>query len=203
MAHVPRVLAARIRDQRPTRAWTRPIESCQLRRGWTRPRRRRQAVPLSRGVRATATRRRGERAAKRRTRTEKARRKADERSQNMPSKALLRQGRSQVTSNISTAQAATGRSRRRTPGPQVVPIRTLCESCAAQSEVLETLWSVLTGHCLWIRGTHSARLTPVRMGQRVASGRGRKKRCPRCQSHHNESSDEEDEDDMDVDMDKL
>jgi hypothetical protein len=59
MAHVLRVLAARIRGQRQTRAWTRQIEACQqVRRRWTRPRRHHRA--LSRGVRAAATGRRGE-----------------------------------------------------------------------------------------------------------------------------------------------
>ena len=81
------------------------------------------------------------RAAKRRDQTEQAKRKADERSQNMPSKALLREaaGRSQVTSHISTAQAATGPSRRRTSGVD------MCKSylsgrCATRAQRSQRCW---------------------------------------------------------------
>ena len=110
------------------------------------------------------------RVAKRRTQTENAKRKAIERSRNMPSKAMPLQAAMAGTSHISTAQAATRRSRRRTPGDD---IRKSCLSGRFAnrvqcSQMFWRGWSVLTG----IACGSDEHTVPVRLGQRAASGRG-------------------------------
>ena len=74
--------------------------------------------------------------------------------------------RSPGTSHISTAQAATRRSRRRTPGDD---IRKSCLSgrFANRAQCSQRFWRGLEcshRHCLWIRRTHSARSSGTKRG---------------------------------------
>jgi hypothetical protein len=141
------------------------------------------------------------RVAKRRTQTENAKRKAIERSRNMPSKAMLLQAAiagDEPHQHCSGCDKAFEKEDARRRYPQVVPIRTLCESCAVQPEVLERLG--VFSPALLVDPTNTQcpfdwdKERPLVVAE---------KRCPRCQSHVKESSDEDDDDDMGVGIDKL
>ena len=141
------------------------------------------------------------RAAKRRDQTEQAKRKADERSQNMPSKALLREAAiagDEPHQHCSGCDRAFEKADVRRRYVQVVPIRTLCDSCAAQPEVLERLG--VFSPALLVDPTNTQRpFEWVKDPPLIVAER----RCPRCQSHHKESSDENVGDGMNVDMDTF
>jgi hypothetical protein len=132
--------------------------------------------------------------------TEQAKRKADERSQNMPSKVLLREAAiagDEPHQHCSGCDRAFEKNDIRIRYPHVVPIRTVCESCIAKSEVLDKLG--VSSPALTVIPTDSVPFAWFPDNPLVVAER----QCPRCQSRHKESSDENGGDGMNVDMDTF
>ena len=138
------------------------------------------------------------RAAKRREQSDKAKRKADERCRNMPSKAQLREAAlagDEPHRHCSGCDRAFEKNDIRIRYPHVVPIRTVCESCIAKSEVLDKLG--VSSPALTVIPTDSVPFAWFPDNPLVVAER----QCPRCQSRHEESSHENGGDDMNVDVD--
>jgi hypothetical protein len=136
------------------------------------------------------------RLAKRREQTDKAKRKADERCRNMPSKAQLREAAlagDEPHRHCSGCDRAFEKNDIRIRYPHVVPIRTVCESCIAKSEVLDKLG--VSSPALTVIPTDSVPFAWFPDNPLVVAER----QCPRCQSRHKESSDENGGDDVDMD----
>ena len=140
------------------------------------------------------------RAAKRREQSDKAKRKADERCRNMPSKAQLREAAlagDEPHRHCSGCDRAFEKNDIRIRYPHVVPIRTVCESCIAKSEVLDKLG--VSSPALTVIPTDSVPFAWFPDNPLVVAER----QCPRCQSRHEESSHENGGDDMNVDVDTF